>query len=320
MAGGAAMNKQTTMVELGEQYLSFRRGLGYALEVQGGELLRFCRYADDLGHKGPITTGLAVRWAKLPEDVSTAYCVQRYNLVRRFAKHRSLIDPGTEIPPAGLVGPPYRRPQPYIYSADEVGQLIRQAMRLTPKGGLRPKTYATLFSLLACTGLRISEALKLTRNDVDFQQGVMTVLETKFNKTRLVPLHPSAAHALRRYSEQRDRYHPNLRVNAFFVTERGTSLKYLATIFTIIELRRKLGWPGKNASHPRTIHGLRHFFAVSCLLRWYREEADIDKKIAALSTYMGHANIKNTYWYLSATPELLALSLGRFERFRGGAR
>jgi integrase len=320
MAGGAAMNNQTTMVELGEQYLSFRRELGYALEVQGGELLRFCRYADDLGHKGPITTELAERWAKLPEDVSPEYCVQRYNLVRRFAKHRSLFDPGTEIPPAGFVGPPYRRPQPYIYSADEVRQLIRQAMRLTPKGGLRPKTYATLFSLLACTGLRISEALKLTRNDVDFQQNVITVLETKFNKTRLVPLHPSATQALRRYSEQRDRYHPNLRVNAFFVTELGTSLKYLATVFTIIELRGKLGWPGKSESHPRTIHGLRHFFAVSCLLRWYREEADIDKKIAALSTYMGHANIKNTYWYLSATPELLALSLSRFERFRGGAQ
>jgi integrase len=308
------------MVSLAEEYLAFRRGLGYALHIEGAELLRFARYADAAGHPGPITTELAVRWAKLPQDATPIYWARRLDVVRRFAKHRLLFDPGTDIPPEGLLGPSYRRPQPYIYSDEEIRELIRQASCLGPNGGLRPRTYVTLFGLLASTGVRVSEALRLTRSVVDLEQGVITIVATKFKKTRIVPLHPSATRALQRYSRDRDRYHPLAKSDAFFLTELGTALKYWRVLMTFIALRQKLGWRTNNGRRAPTIHALRHSFAVRCLIRWYRQGADLDRKIAALSTYLGHAKVTDTYWYLTATPELLALSANRFERFYGGSR
>lgn len=314
------MSAHPTMILLAEEYLALRRGLGFALEIEGAELLRFARYADAVGHRGPITTELAVRWAKLPQDANPIYWARRLDVVRRFAKHRLLFDPKTEIPPEGLLGPSYRRPQPYIYSDDVIRELIRQASCLGPNGGLRPRTYTTLFGLLACTGVRISEALRLTRSVVDLERGVITVVATKFKKTRIVPLHPSATSALQRYSRDRDRYHPLAKSDAFFLTELGTPLKYWRVLMTFITLRQKLGWHAGNGGRPPTIHALRHSFAVRCLIRWYRQGADLDRKIAALSTYLGHAKVTDTYWYLTATPELLALSAKRFERFYGGLR
>lgn len=314
------MSAHPTMILLAEEYLALRRGLGFALEIEGAELLRFARYADAVGHRGPITTELAVRWAKLPQDANPIYWARRLDVVRRFAKHRLLFDPKTEIPPEGLLGPSYRRPQPYIYSDDVIRELIRQASCLGPNGGLRPRTYTTLFGLLACTGVRISEALRLTRSVVDLERGVITVVATKFKKTRIVPLHPSATSALQRYSRDRDRYHPLAKSDAFFLTELGTPLKYWRVLMTFITLRQKLGWHASNGGRPPTIHALRHSFAVRCLIRWYRQGADLDRKIAALSTYLGHAKVTDTYWYLTATPELLALSAKRFERFYGGLR
>ena len=313
------MSAQQMMVTLVEEYLALRRGMGYALYIEGAELLRFARYADENGRHGPITTELAVEWAKLPQQADPLYWARRLDIVRRFAKHRRLFDPQTEVPPEGLLGPSYRRPQPHIYSDDAIRQLIHQASLLGPAGGLRPKTYQTLFGLLACTGLRISEALRLRRNDVDVQQGLMTIFATKFTKTRLVPLHPSAAQALQRYSQQRDQYHLHPRSETFFLTEHGTSLKYWRVLMTFITLRQQLGWETKGRPFP-TIHGLRHSFAVSCLVQWYREGADVDRRIAALSTYLGHVKVTDTYWYLTATPELLSLSTERFERFAGQSR
>jgi len=311
------MNKQTT-VALVEEYLALRRGLGYALHIEGAELLRFARYADQKGCYGVVTTDLALEWAKLPQQADPLYWARRLDVVRRFAKYRRLFDPETEVPAKGLLGPSYRRPQPYIYSHDDVRRLMQQASLLGPAGGLRPKTYQTLFGLLATTGLRISEALRLKRTDVDKQRNLLTVVGTKFKKTRLVPIHRSTAEALERYSATRDSYHRNPRSENFFLTERGTSLKYLKVLMTFLTLRHQLGWETTGKPFP-TIHGLRHSFAVRCLIGWYREGRDVDRKIAALSTYLGHSKVTDTYWYLTATPELLSLSTERFERFvRGG--
>jgi integrase len=169
----------------------------------------------------------------------------------------------------------------------------------------------TLFGLLVSTGLRISEALRLTRKDVDLNGSVLFIAETKFSKSRLVPLHASTRQELRKYGQHRERRHPVPKTDAFFVTELGTSLKYWRTIMLFSKLRDDLAWRGPR---PPRIHDLRHTFAVMRILRWYQEGADVDCKIAALATYLGHVKVKDTYWYLTAVPELLAVASTRYER------
>lgn len=310
------MTRRPSLVALAEDYLTLRRGLGFAMRIEGAELMRFARYADAIGHRGPVTTELALAWAGLPKEADPLYRARRLDVVRRFAKHRALFDPATEIPPDRVFGPSYRRRSPHIYSEREIASLLRAAGQLGPVGGLRPQTYVTLFGLLASTGLRISEALRLTEKEVDLGAGLLTVSETKFHKSRLIPLHPSTAAALRRYAERRDNYHPLVRLPAFFLTERGTSLKHCRVLKTFRDLRRDLGWD-RLGGPPRRIHNLRHSFAVRRLLRWYEEGADIDNKIAVLSTYLGHVKVTDTYWYLTAVPELLAVAAARYEAYAG---
>jgi integrase len=215
-----------------------------------------------------------------------------------------------------MLGPSYRRRAPHIYSEREVADLLGAASQLGPVDGLRSHTYVTLFGLLASTGLRISEALRLTREDVDFAAALLTISRTKFHKSRLIPLHPTTTATLREYADRRDNYHPLVRLSAFFLTERGTALKDCRVRMTFSTLRRSLGWAGLSGP-PRRIHDLRHTFAVRRLLRWYEEGADVDHEIAALSTYMGHVKVTDTYWYLTAVPELLAVAGARYERYAG---
>ena len=310
------MRRRSSVAALAEEYLSFRRDLGFALKIEGEELLRFARHADGIGHRGPLTTDLAVRWAKLPQEADPLYWARRLDIVRRFAKHRRLFDPATEIPPEGMLGPSYRRPRPYIYSDGEIAALLKAASRLGPAGSLTPGSYFTLFGLIASTGLRLSEAVRLTRKEMDLDAGLLTVTESKFHKSRLVPLHPSTTEALTRYAARRDRYHPVVESQAFFLTARGTPLSASTVRTTFAALRRSLGWHGRDGRLPR-IHDLRHTFAVRRLLRWYEEDTDVDRKIAALSTYLGHVKVSDTYWYLTAVPELMAVTTARFERYRG---
>lgn len=309
------MNTVPTMVSLAEEYLAVRRKLGFELKIEGEELIRFAQYADNTGHQGPLSTELAVRWAKLPQKANPLYWARRLDFVRRFAKHRILFDSATEIPPVGIFGPSYRRISPHIYSVKELSDLIYAASQLGPVGRLRPHTYVTLFGLLASTGLRISEALALSRHDVDLQAGVLTIRAGKFKKSRLVPLHSTATEALQQYCKRRDPYYHRRKCDAFFLTEYGTPLKYWRSLMTFLSISRTLGWRnGDRKASPR-IHDLRHTFAVRSLLRWYEQGADIDQKILALTTYMGHVKVTDTYWYLSAVPELFAIVGNRFEMF-----
>ncbi len=309
------MKTQSSIVVLAEEYLALRRRLGYLLKVEGAELLRFARYADRSGHSGPITIELAVRWAKLPEQADPLYWARRLDIVRRFAKARVVADPETEIPPNGLLGPSYRRPQPYIYSRDEITALLDVASKLGPPGGLRPHTYVTLFGLLVCTGMRISEALALTQDDVDLPSKTITIRHAKFDKSRRLPIHPTSVDQLRDYANHRDGYHRLTSSNAFFLTEHATSQKYHKTLMTFLGLRKELGWPLSASGNPPRLHDIRHTFAVRTLLRWYEEGVDVDNRITALSAYLGHAKVSGTYWYLTAVPELLAVVARRFEDF-----
>ena len=309
------MSQSTPMVRLVEEYLDYRRRLGYQLRIEGQMLLEFARYADRSGHCGPLTTELAVRWARLPAEAAPLYQARRLEVVRCFARYRAVFDPATEIPPKGVLGSAHRRTTPHIYSEAELSALLAAARQLPSSTGLRPHTYATLFGMISCTGLRISEALKLGRGDVEWAHGTLMIRESKFHKSRLVPLDPSGVRAMREYAQLRDRFHQIPQTDVFFVSERGFPLTYSAVRSTFRKFREHLRvstGPGTRA--PR-IHDLRHTFACRCLLRWYAEGADLDHAVIALSTYLGHAKVSDTYWYITGVPELLGLAAGRFERF-----
>lgn len=313
------MSQTPRMVRLARDYLAYRKSLGFQLAGVEPLLLRFAAYADRAGHRGPLTTELVLRWVRLPKAGSPGYLARRLDVVRGFARHRAVADPRTEIPPPRLLGATYRRRTPHIYSEAELSALIGAARGLSSGAGLRPHTYATFFGLLACTGLRVSEAVKLTRDDVDWSQGLLTVRQTKFRKSRLVPLHATALRALRDYAARRDRAHPAPTIGAFFLTDRGTPLPRSSVGVTFWNLRKRLGWSaGRDRPRPR-IHDLRHTFACRRLQRWYADGVDVEHAVTALATYLGHAAVRDTYWYLTGTPELLALATARFERYAAGA-
>jgi integrase len=309
------MNALPSMVDSVDEYLDYRRRLGFLLRIEGRMLLAFARYADRSGHRGPLTTELAVRWARLSPDAAPPYQARRLQVVRGFARYRAILDPATEIPPEGLLGPARRRTAPHIYSEAELSALLAAARRLASPTGLRPRTYATLIGLLSCTGLRIAEALKLARSDVDWDHATLTIHETKFHKSRLVPLRPTTVQALEAYARFRDRCHPIPQTDAFFVPERGTPLPYARVRITFRGLRTHLPGPPRPEGRTPRIDDIRHTFACRRLLRWYADGADLDHAVLTLSTYLGHAQVSDTYWYLTGIPELLNLAAARFEQF-----
>jgi integrase len=262
-----------------------------------------------------VTIDLAVQWALSSHSSDPAQAIRRLSAVRSFARHRAVFDPATEVPPPGLLGRLPRRKQPHIYSEAEITALLRQAALLVPRGGLRPRTYVAFFSLLLATGLRLSEACRLTLRDVDLADGVLTVQGSKFRKSRLVPLHPTATQALTRYRTYRDACRHAPRSDYFFRTDRTPALTRAAVEKTFSRLRHRLGWSAEGRARRPRIHDIRHTFTVRRLLRWYEDGADIDRQILALVTYLGHAKVTDTYWYLSAVPELMAITSQRFEQF-----
>lgn len=309
------MTPSKTMLEWVEEYLHYRRKLGFQLRTEGKQLVRFGKYVDELGYRGPLTVDLALAWARLPKNVSPLYRARRLEGVRGLAKYLAIFDPQTEIPPNRILGPAHRRPYPYIFSDTEIRLLMETAANLAPTNGLRLRTYSTLIGLLACTGLRISEALKLTCDDVDLDHGMLRIVETKFRKSRIVPVHTSTVDVLRQYARFRDRYCSDTETTAFFLAERGTALNYSTVRTTFRNLCTSLSRViSEHRPLPR-LHDLRHTFVCRRLLGWYRDSIDIDHSISALSVYLGHAKVTDTYWYITGIPELLSISAKRFEAF-----
>lgn len=305
-----------TITELVEEYLTVRRGLGFKLEAQGWLLADFARYANTVGHQGAIASDLAVAWAMETTSTDPATAARRLAAVRGLARYRAAFDPATEIPAVGLVGAiPRQRPQPHIYSDDEIAELLDRCLLLHPRQGLRPLTYVAVFSLLAACGLRLSEACRLMPDDVDLAEGVLMVRETKFRKSRLVPLHPTTTEALVAYAHDRDDPVRTARRDGFFRTDQHTELLADTVGKTFRRLRNDLGWTAQGHARRPRIHDLRHTFAVRCLLKWTTAGDDVDRKILSLSTYLGHAKPSETYWYLTAVPELMAITSRRFEGF-----
>lgn len=295
-----------------DEYLAMRRALGHKLLLPGRLLQRFVAFADRTGADF-ITTELALDWAMQPAEAQPAQWANRLGMVRRFARYCSAIDPRTTVPAPDLLPHRYRRPPPYLYRDDQIIRLLQAARRLPCVIGLRPHTYATLFGLYAATGMRCNEPLQLDRDDVDLVHGVLTVRGTKFGKSRYVPLHPSTQHALQDYAGHRDRLCRTPQSPSFFLSERGTRVTEWSVRWTFVKLSHEIGLRRPDDSRGPRLHDLRHRLAITTLLDWYRRGVDVERHLPELSTYLGHAHITDTYWYLTATPELLRHALRRVE-------
>ncbi|MFO1157314.1 MAG: tyrosine-type recombinase/integrase [Reyranellaceae bacterium] len=294
-----------------EQYLSMRQGLGYKYQHQARRLAQFVAFMEKRKATA-ITTKLAVTWATLPPGRHASWAL-RLTDVRGFARHVANADPRTEVPLVGLL-PPLQRAKPYVYSDTQINALLAAALTLPPANSLRRRTYYCLFGLIAVTGLRLSEAIGLQRGDVDLDEGVLTVRQSKFGKSRLVPLHPTTREALLGYAERRDAHLGPRCGSHFFVAERGGRLlhQYVHRVFWRLSRQIGLRRPGDHTG-PR-VHDFRHGFAIRTLLGWYRRGIDVERHLPVLSTYLGHAYVRDTYWYLSACPELMGEAARRLDR------
>jgi len=296
-------------------YLDLRRSLGFKLRWAPGALSSFVSF---LKQKGAdyITVPMAVQWAQQNQDSKPATVNRRLNYVRGFARYRSATDPRTQIPPWGLVRFRPRRAAPYLYRDEEVERLLEAAKQMP---GLHGHTYYRLLGLLAVTGLRVNEALSLRVQDVDLERGVLTIVGAKFGKSRLVPIHSSTQEELAKYAHERDRaFRHNL--TYFFVTRGGNRFQAGAVRRVFHRLSKQIGLRDLNATEGPRLHDFRHTFAVKTLVNWYRSGDRIEHSLHALSTYLGHGNVSNTYWYLSACPELLGLAVNRLEHHWEGRR
>jgi len=293
-----------------ERYVHMRQGLGYKYEGPARRLSDFVGFMEARGAE-TITAALAMEWVTQTGRQPT--WAIRLTDVRCFAQHAAHFDPLTEIPPADAV-PGVRRAKPYIYSDAEIEALLAAALALPPANGLRRWTYHGLFGLIAVAGLRHSEALNLCRDDVDLAQGVLTIRQSKFGKSRLVPLHPTTIAVLRDYAARRDMHLDPPRSYYFFVAEEGGRLlhQYVHRVFW--RLSRQIGLRQKGQRNGPRVHDLRHRFAVQTLIGWYRAGEDIERELPVLSTFLGHTCVRDTYWYLSATPELMSHAARRLDK------
>ncbi len=298
-------------------YLRLRQGLGYQMADAARLLPSFVAFLEQRG-LATVTIDAALQWCQQPTLVGgVTVAPRRMTAVRGFARYLAGIDPATEIPPVGLVPLRHQRPAPFLYSDADITRLLAAARALTPKS--RGLTYYTLLGLLAVTGMRIGEAIGLDLGDVDHEQAVLLIRESKFGKSRLVPLQPSTMTAVGDYLQTRTGVRRARREPSLFVGGTGKRLIYQVVGDTFRQLLLDTGVGADAPRRPR-LHDLRHRFAILTLLDWYRSDEPVQPKLPVLSTYLGHREPSSTYWYLSAAPELLTLAAGRRDQTRSGAR
>jgi integrase len=296
-----------------DEYLRLRRALGFKLKEDERLLGQLVSYVEAAGAT-TVTSELAIRWARLPVGVHSNRWAKRLRVARGFAGYLQTIDPRAEIPPPDVFPVRRQRATPYLFSQQDVCRLLAEARRL--RHPMRAASYEALFGLLAVSGMRIGEAVALERQDVDLDAGLITIRKAKGDRVRLVPLHPTAVEALRCYASERDRLCPRPRSRAFFLSSAGTPVLTVSLQATFREITTRIGIRSAQV-HPR-IHDLRHRFAVQTLIDWQRADVNIDERLPTLSTYLGHVSPSDTYWYFSASPELMALAADRLaDRFRG---
>lgn len=293
-----------------DRYITMRRGFGYKLRCEALLLARFVKYMDQQG-AAIITIKLAIDWAT--REARPPTWPGRLSVVRTFARHLSSTEPRTQIPPTDMLAARQRR-TPHIYTDQEIGALLDAMLAVRSAKGLHRWTFYCIFGLLTVTGLRIGEALRIKREDVDLEADLLTIRDTKFSKSRLVPIHSTTAAVLTDYAKRRDALFSTPISPTFFVGEQGRALNHSAVHQMFRTVARQLGLrrPG-DAYHGPRIHDLRHSYAVAMLLRWYRAGDDVEQRLPILSTYLGHSHTSSTYWYLSACPELMEHAARRLD-------
>lgn len=296
-----------TLADHVEDYLRLRRQLGFKLQAAAVFLRKFARFAEGK-HAAFITTRLVLEWATESPHMGRSQKANRLGAVRRFAHYLSSIEPRTEVPAQKLLPYQFRRRAPHIFSPEDVLRLINETRQIESAIPIKGASYATLIGLLAVSGMRVGEALGLDRDNVDLSRGLLTLRQTKGNKSRLVPLHPATCNALKAYAALRDGTFPKPHCSRFFVSERGTRVRHCTVNRWFLLVACQLGWRRPGDRNGPRLHDLRHHFAIQTMLRWYREGADVETHLSELSTYLGHVHVRDTYWYLSAVPELLQLA------------
>jgi integrase/recombinase XerD len=302
-------------------YLAMRRTLGFRLCETELHLKGFCVFMEARGQT-IVTAKLALEWAMAPVNIRPTSWAGRLTTVRQFARYLQGFEPRTEVPSTRLLPFRPRRCKPYIYSQREIRQLMAAAEAMPSRQALRPWTLRTLIGILAVTGMRLREALTMTREDVDLKAGVLTIRGSKFLKSRLVPLHPSASRALAHYARRRDeclRERWGVQAPNFLLTGRGREFQVSEVHKAFYKISRATGLRGPGINRGPRLHDMRHRFATETLLRWSRSGMQIDREMPTLSTYLGHSNIADTYWYLSAHPGLMRHAALRLERRWGGS-
>lgn len=307
------MNRLTSALN---DYLGLRRSLGFKLNAHGFALRNFVRFLHSRGAKS-VSIPLAVEWAQQSRHANPAHWARLLGMARGFAQYLSARDPRTEVPPHDILVGKYRRTQPYIYTANQIQTLVLQAAQMERIDPLRPSTYSTLFGLMAVTGMRVCEIVALDRQDVDLKNGILAVRQSKFGKSRFIPLHQSTLSKLHNYSCLRDRLVKNPSTPSFFMSVRGVRITHWMVRHTFVKLSRRIGFRGASDSHGPRLHDLRHTFAVRTLINWHSAGADLEQRLPVLSTYLGHVKVSDTYWYLTAVPELMGAVNVRLEHFLG---
>jgi integrase len=301
-------------------YLSLRQALGFQMQAEKSILSEFVAYVKSQPNNTPIRTQMALEWAcQASTHRGPSGAARRLSMARGFLRYLHAWAPDTEVPAPGLLPTP-RRPKPFLFTSAQITALLASAQSCRPCGSLRPHTLSCLLGLLASTGLRVGEAIRLQINQVELELDPpqLCIQETKFHKSRLVPLHPTTAQRLRQYRDQRARLHYDALSDAFFVPERGQHLTYRALHAWFAQLCQRLALESADGGRPPCLSSFRHTFAVTRMQQWYEQGLDVQALLPHLSVYLGHVHPQESYWYLTAVPELLSAAANRFQLYAQG--
>jgi integrase len=298
-----------------EEYIAYKRSLGYKISVEADELKRFAAFARSIDYNGSLTSELAMRWASLKSDYSRFYMARRLETIHTFAKYISAFDQKAQIPQLGVFGKCHGRVSPYIYSDEDISLLMAEAKKLFSPDGIRAYTVSLAIGLLRATGLRISELTLLKNEDVHLDEEYLFINSSKFKKSRIVPLHLTVTEELVKYRKFiTEKIGNRSGADYFFVSSYGHKFNTRAFEYAFKLIRPVLqATVARNKTRKIRLYDLRHTFACETIRHWLESGVDVNHRLYLLSTYMGHAKPEDTYWYLSATPELLAISCERYE-------
>lgn len=297
-----------------QAYLTLRRNFGFELATEESLLKSFGQFADDR-HAEFLDLNLATGWAQNSRNTEHHTWGRRIEVLRGFAKFMLRIDARTVVLPSNLFGPTHRRRVPHIFTEEELLVLLEATDTLKPSDRLRAANCRTIFELLAKAGLRISEAVNLTQDEVDLQSGILDIRDAKRHHCRIVPLHETAIPHLQAYAQFRDRFVSGTPCNRFFIQQDGRSVSARSMLYALQSLCKQLGWTVRGDYAHHRLHDLRHTFIVRSLLRLYEQGMDIERGLPIISTYVGHAKLADTYWYLTGIPELMSIASRRFRHY-----